>query len=90
MPRVSIWLPEELHRAAKELDLPISELTQQAVSAEINRRRKLDLLEAYLRELDAELGPSTPETEAEADAWIEGIKAARAARAKAQAARRTR
>jgi hypothetical protein len=76
MPRVSIWLPEEIHRAAKELQLPISELAQKAVSAEINRRKKLDLLEAYLAELDEEFGPETPEETAEADAWIERVVAA--------------
>jgi ATP-dependent Lon protease len=69
MPRVSIWLPEDLHRAAKELELPVSELAQGAVRAEMERHRKAALLEEYLRELDAELGPATEEQNAEADAW---------------------
>jgi hypothetical protein len=69
MPRVSIWLPDELHRAAKELRLPLSELAQGAVRAEVERHRKAALLGEYLHELDAELGPATEEQSAEADRW---------------------
>lgn len=69
MPRVNIWLPDELHRAAKDLELPVSELAQKAVSAEIERRRKVEALDAYLAELDSELGPASVDQRADADAW---------------------
>jgi hypothetical protein len=73
MPRVNIWLPDDLHRAAKELQLPVSELAQRAIAAEIDRHRKAAALDAYLGELDAELGPATAEPTADADAWIEKV-----------------
>lgn len=73
MPRVNIWLPDDLHRAAKELRLPVSELAQRAVAAEIERHRKAAALDAYLAELDAELGPATDEQVAEADAWLKKV-----------------
>lgn len=73
MPRVSIWLPEELHRQAKELGLPISELAQRAIRDELLRREKRAAMGAYLAELDAELGPATPEEEAEAEAWAKRV-----------------
>jgi post-segregation antitoxin (ccd killing protein) len=69
MPRVNIWLPEDLHRAAKNLGLPLSELAQRAVAAEVERHRKAALLDAYLAELDDELGPATPDQIADADGW---------------------
>jgi post-segregation antitoxin (ccd killing protein) len=69
MPRVNIWLPEDLHRAAKDLGLPLSELAQRAIALEVERHRKGTLLDAYLAELDDELGPATPEQTAEADSW---------------------
>ena len=68
MPRVNIWLPEDLHRAAKDLRLPLSELAQRAIAAEVERRRKAAALDAYLAELDQELGPATADQIAEAEA----------------------
>jgi len=40
----NIWLPEDLHREAKELRLPLSELAQRAIAAEVDgtERRALD------------------------------------------------
>ena len=73
MPRVNIWLPEDLHRAAKSLGLPLSELAQRAVANEVERHRKAALLDAYLAELDDELGPAAPEQIAEADSWAAGL-----------------
>jgi post-segregation antitoxin (ccd killing protein) len=73
MPRVNIWLPEDLHRAAKSLGLPLSELAQRAVATEVERHRKAALLDAYLAELDDELGPATSEQIVEADGWAAGL-----------------
>lgn len=70
MPRVSIWLPEELHRLAKDLCLPLSELAQQAVAQAIERSRKGEALDAYLTELDAELGAATGEQRGKAEALV--------------------
>lgn len=76
MPRMSIWLPEDLHRAVKELGLPVSELAQDAVVAELERRRKVAALDAYLDELDGDLGAATDEERAQAAAWAERVRAA--------------
>jgi len=70
MPRVNIWLPEDLHREAKDLRLPLSELAQRAIAAEVERHRKAAALDAYLAELDNELGPATSDQIAEAEAWV--------------------
>ncbi|MGH8907507.1 MAG: hypothetical protein ACRD0K_13515 [Egibacteraceae bacterium] len=72
MPRVQIYLPEELYRAVKDLGLPISELSQDAVRQELRRRELIEEANRYLAELDEELGgPPTPEELAAADAWID-------------------
>jgi post-segregation antitoxin (ccd killing protein) len=37
MPKISVYLPDELYRRARELDLPVSALTQAAIRAELDR-----------------------------------------------------
>jgi len=51
----------------------LSELAQRAVAGEVERRRKVDLLDAYLAELDDELGPASPEQVAEAERWAASL-----------------
>jgi hypothetical protein len=77
MPRVQIYLPDDLHRAVKELGLPISELSRQAVRVELRRRELACEADRYLAELTAELGgPPTADELAAAEAWIDAaIKA---------------
>src|SRR5207244_13433904 len=70
MPRLNIWLPEALHREAKDLHLPLSELAQRAIAAEVERHRKAAALDAYLAELDNELGLATSDQISEAEAWV--------------------
>lgn len=44
MPKVSVYLPDELYRRAKEKDLPISTLTQEAIERALQDvRRAYDL-----------------------------------------------
>jgi len=72
MPRVQVYLPEELYRAVKDLGLPISELSQEAVRSELRRRELIHETERYLAELAEELdSPPTPEELTAADAWID-------------------
>jgi post-segregation antitoxin (ccd killing protein) len=77
VPRVSISLPDELHRKAKELGLPISKLARDAVRGELDRLAKQqarqEAFEARMAEMDVEFGPPTPQEIAEADAWIERV-----------------
>lgn len=69
MPRMQVYLPDDLHRAVKERGLPASELLQDAIRAELNRQDKISALNEYLEELKAEVGEPTPEE----DAWAEDI-----------------
>lgn len=72
MPRVQIYLPDDLHQAVKELQLPISELAQHAVRVELRRRQLAAVADQYLSQLAVELGgPPTADELAAADAWID-------------------
>lgn len=39
MPKVSVYLPEELYRAARDLGLPLSTLAQRAIEEELHAAR---------------------------------------------------
>jgi hypothetical protein len=72
MPRVQIYLPDELYEAVKSRSLPISELSQAAVRHELRRERLRTETDRYLDELAARLGgPPTEKELAAADRWIE-------------------
>jgi len=70
MARVNISLPDELHRRAKDAGLNISKLTRDAIIQELERLAKTAALDEYLAELEAELGPISPEDQARADALL--------------------
>lgn len=68
MPRMQVYLPDDLYRAIKARGLPASDLLQRAVRAEL---RRLDLLaetDRYVEELVAEVGAPTPAERARAEA----------------------
>lgn len=69
MPRIQLYLPEDLYQQVKEHDLPASQLFQEAVREELVRRDKVAALDEYLEELRAEVG----EPSAEDWAWAEEI-----------------
>src|SRR5688572_21099052 len=71
MARVNITMPDELQRKAREAGLNVSQLAQQAVAAELTRLAKIKDLDAYLAELEAELGPTSAADRAEAEAWAD-------------------
>lgn len=56
MPRMQVYLPDDLHRAVKEQELPASDLLQQAVRAELHRQELLAETDRYLEELVAKVG----------------------------------
>lgn len=62
MPRMQVYLPEDLYDLVKKRQLPASELLQKAVRAEL---RRLDLLaesDKYIAELTSQVGrPSAAE-----------------------------
>jgi hypothetical protein len=68
MPRMQVYLPESMYEQVKARGLPVSELLQEAVQAEL---RRLDLLaetDHYLTDLIAEVGVPSPAQRARADA----------------------
>ncbi|MEM8620901.1 MAG: hypothetical protein AAGF73_14375 [Actinomycetota bacterium] len=56
MPRVQVYLPNDLHEQLKQRGLPASELLQIALRAELERQDALDETERYLSELTDEIG----------------------------------
>lgn len=43
MPRISVYLPDELHKAVKAEQVPVSEVCQRALKAELEDRRQRKL-----------------------------------------------
>lgn len=74
MPRMQVYLPEELYRAVKERDLPASELLQSAVRAELRRQELLDEADRYLAELIDEVGEPSAKAIARAEALSRRIR----------------
>lgn len=73
MARVNITVPDELIEQARAAGMNVSRLASSAIEAELLRRIKIAELEAYLAELDAELGPPTPEQTAAAESWADEV-----------------
>ena len=73
MARVNITMPDELHTQAKRAGLNISQVAQQAIVAELARQTKVAELDAYLAELDAEMGPISDLDRAEAKEWADKV-----------------
>jgi hypothetical protein len=72
MPRVQIYLPDDLYDAVKSRGMPISELSQKAVRDALRREALRSETEVYLSELAARLGgPPTDKELATADRWID-------------------
>lgn len=67
MPRMQVYLPDELYRAVKERQLPASELLQEAVRAELRRQELLGEADRYVEELASEVGQPSAQTAARAN-----------------------
>lgn len=74
MPRMQVYLPDDLYRAVKERDLPASELLQAAVRAELRRRDLLEETDLYLAELMDKVGEPSPRAVARAEALSRRIR----------------
>lgn len=68
MPRMQVYLPDDLYDELKQRGLPASELLQEAVRAELRRQALLEATDAYLTELIDEVGEPTPDEMARAEA----------------------
>lgn len=49
MPKVSVYLPDDLYRAAQDQGLPVSSLAQEAIARELRRRRNEEWIAAVRR-----------------------------------------
>lgn len=74
MPKMQIYLPDDLYREVKDRGLPVSELLQRAVRAELQRAEKRAALDRYLADLISEVGEPAPEEVAWADAIVDRIE----------------
>lgn len=67
MPRLQVYLPDDLHRELKRRGLPASELLQQAVRAEVRRLERLEATDAYLAANEAAARAATAADRERAD-----------------------
>ncbi|MHB8467649.1 MAG: hypothetical protein ACYDH6_03110 [Acidimicrobiales bacterium] len=74
MPRMQVYLPDDLYLQVKERGLPASELLQEAVRAELHRRELLEQTDTYLAELVAEVGEPSARELARAEATARRIR----------------
>ena len=70
MPRMQVYLPEDLYQRVKAENLPASELLQAAVRAELQKRELGREADKYIAEVIAEFGEPTPEVKAWADDFM--------------------
>jgi post-segregation antitoxin (ccd killing protein) len=75
MARVNITVPDEVIAQARSAGLNVSRLASAALVDELDRLAKIDALDAYLAELEAELGPPTAEELDEAERWADRVLA---------------
>ncbi len=66
MPRMQVYLPDDLYKQVKEQKLGASELLQEAVRIELRRRELVAAGDDYLAELLAEVGTPDPKDTARA------------------------
>ncbi len=66
-------MPEDVYRRARLAGLNISQLAQRAVGDELDRLAKIAALDAYLAELEAELGPIGETERIEASNWADRV-----------------
>ena len=74
MPRVQVYLPDDLYDELKRRGLPASELLQVAVRAEVERQDALSETERYLGELEAEVGEPSERLRTQAEAIARRIR----------------
>ena len=74
MPRVQVYLPNDLHDQLKQRNLPASELLQVALRAELERQDALAETEQYLDELVAEVGEPSQRQQTTANAIARRVR----------------
>ncbi|MHB1928774.1 MAG: hypothetical protein ACYDEN_03885 [Acidimicrobiales bacterium] len=74
MPRMQVYLPDDLYRAVKDRGLLASDLLRRAVQAELRRQTLLEETARYVDELVAEVGPPDQAALAKAEAVARKIR----------------
>jgi post-segregation antitoxin (ccd killing protein) len=74
MPRIQLYLPDDLYQEVKSRGLPASEILQIAVRAVVEREKSREGLEQYIWELEEEIGSPSDEQNARADAIVRNIQ----------------
>ncbi|MGH9056413.1 MAG: type II toxin-antitoxin system CcdA family antitoxin [Acidimicrobiales bacterium] len=75
MPRMQVYLPDELYRRVKAGALPVSRLLQESLGAELRRQELLTEHDRYLAELIAEVGEPGEQDLADAEDWVRRVTA---------------
>lgn len=75
MARVNITVPDEVVAQARAAGLNVSRVATAALVDELDRRAKVEALDAYLLQLERELGPISVDEHAEAAAWADRVLA---------------
>lgn len=75
MSRVNITVPDDVAAEARAAGLNVSRVATAALVEELDRRAKTQALDAYLLQLDVELGPISPDERSEAAAWADRVLA---------------
>ncbi len=73
MARVNITVPDELLGQARAAGLNVSRLAAAALAEELDRRAKIDELDAYLADLNAQFGPIPAAESAAAREWADQV-----------------
>ena len=73
MSRVNITVPDDVATRAREAGLNVSRVATTALLEELDRRAKVEALDAYLARLDAELGPIGPDEALAATTWADRV-----------------
>ncbi|MDF2774402.1 MAG: hypothetical protein K0S86_3902 [Geminicoccaceae bacterium] len=74
MPRVQVYLPNDLHRALKKRRLSASELLQAALRAELRRLELLAETDRYVRGLVERVGRPTARDREAAEGLVERVR----------------
>lgn len=75
MARVNITVPDDVVARARVAGLNVSRLATAALLDELDRLAKIEALDAYLAELEAELGPPSAQELEDASTWAERLDA---------------
>jgi hypothetical protein len=73
MPRMQVYLPDDLYKVVKKRRLPASELLQSAVRAEVRRRELLLETDRFTAALVADVGAPGPKERSRAKALAQRI-----------------